>query len=78
MNKQQLLARINEIILESNGTVITFKDNLADTHLDSLSTVLLLTELDNQFSLSRKGTAWIDTLYIPSLTIKDLIVTCLT
>ena len=78
MNKQQILDKINEIIVEEKGVAITINDKFMDSELDSLGITIALITIDSEFPIFQNvpDDQAFESLDIPNLTIRELITLC--
>lgn len=77
--KQEILDRLNEIILEEKGSPVTMNSLFIDSELDSLGTLLTIITLEAEFPFFGhypEEEDALDDLDIPHLTIRDLITKC--
>jgi len=77
--KQEILDRLNEIIVEEKGQVVTMKSMWTDANLDSLGTVITIATLESEYPIF--GDLPVDadalqTLDFKTLTIRELIRKC--
>jgi len=75
--KQQILDRLNELIVEERGKPVKMTSSLRDAELDSLGTMIVLASLeaDYPFMKDAPGQGY-EILDIPNLTIRELIRKC--
>lgn len=77
--KQEVLDRLNEIIVEEKGTAVTMKSMWTDTNLDSLGTVITIATLEYEYpifaDLPNDADA-LQTLDFQKLTIRELVRKC--
>ncbi len=78
MNKKEVLSRINEVILEEKGTIVTIDSMFTDAQLDSLGTAISLITIDSEFEIfdPDKAEKDLSDLGIPELTIRELVEKC--
>jgi len=76
MNKQQVLDKINEIILDEKGVEVTIQQNFMDSNLDSLGVVVALITLDNEFGILEGIPEGQEFEGIETLTVRDLVYKC--
>jgi hypothetical protein len=77
--KQDILNRLNEIILEEKGTPVTINSMWSDANLDSLGTVMSLAVLESEYPIFKDippGTEALTTLDFKTLTIRELVKKC--
>lgn len=77
--KQQILDKLNEIIVEEKGSPIKMDSLFIDSELDSLGTMITLVTLEAEYPFFKdlpEGVDEIASLDIPNLTIRDLIRKC--
>jgi len=76
--ESEILERINEIIVDEQGTAVTIDSTFLDAQLDSLGTMITLITIDSEFQILDQSQAEVDfkELDIPNLTIRDLITKC--
>lgn len=77
--KQQILDRLNEIIVEEKGVPVSMKSMWTDSGLDSLGTVITIATLESEYPIFRDMPADADalaTLDFKTLTIRELIRQC--
>ena len=77
--KQEILDRLNEIILEEKGVRVTMKSNWRDAELDSLGTVITIAMLEADYPLFYDVPVDADalaTMDFENLTIRDLVNKC--
>lgn len=77
--KQQILDRLNEIIIEEKGIRVTMKDTWKDAELDSLGTVITIAVLESDYPIFKDVPIDADalsTLDFETLTIRDLVNQC--
>lgn len=77
--KQQILDRLNEIIIEEKGLRVTMNSTWKDTELDSLGTVLTIAFLEADYPLFYDEPVEADALAnmdFENLTIRDLVNKC--
>jgi len=78
MKKQEILNRINEIIIDEKGTELVPDGMFLDSNLDSLGITVALMIIDDEFSIF-KGMSEeeaFESLDIPNLTTRDLLNKC--
>lgn len=77
--KQEILDRLNEIIVEEKGTAVTMKSMWTDSDLDSLGTVITIATLESTYpifaDLPNDADA-LQTLDFKKLTIRELVRKC--
>jgi acyl carrier protein len=78
MRKQEILDRINEIIVDEKGQALTIDQNFLDSELDSLGVMIVIITLDAEFPIFKDipEDDQIDYLDIPNLTMRDLVAKC--
>lgn len=77
--KQQILDRLNEIIIEEKGVRVTMKSKWTDAELDSLGTVMTIAILEADYPLFYDEPIQADALAnmnFETLTIRDLVNKC--
>jgi hypothetical protein len=74
--KQEILNRLNEIIVDEKGQPVTMKDLFTDSELDSLGTILTIATLEADYPFLPIDGDAIKDLDIPNLTIRELIKKC--
>ena len=77
--KQEILNRLNEIIVEEKGFRVTMNSMWTDTDLDSLGTVITIAVLESDYPLFYDVPVDADallTLDFETLTIRDLVNKC--
>ena len=77
--KQQILDRLNEIIIEEKGLRVTMKSMWSDAELDSLGTVIAIAILESDYPIFKDVPVDADalsTLDFTTLTIRDLVNQC--
>lgn len=77
--KQEILNRLNEIIVEEKGMRVTMNSKWTDTDLDSLGTVITIAVLESDYPLFYDVPVDADaltTLDFETLTIRDLVNKC--
>lgn len=77
--KQQILDRLNEIIVEEKGERVTMNSLWTDSNLDSLGTVITIATLEADYPIFKDVPIDADalsTLDFPNLTIRDLVNKC--
>jgi acyl carrier protein len=78
--KQEILDRLNEIIVEEKGTPVTMKSMWTDTGLDSLGTVITIATLEyhypNMFADLPNDADALATIDFENLTIREIIKKC--
>lgn len=77
--KQEILDRLNEIIVEEKGSPVTMKSMFKDADLDSLGTMLTLVTLESDYPFMGEYSEEVDALKnldIENLTIRELIKKC--
>lgn len=79
MNKREILARINEILMDEKGRAVTMDSMFMDAELDSLGTSIALIVIDSEFHIfdPDKAEKDLSDLDIPNLTIRGLVVKCI-
>ena len=79
MNKRDILARINEIIVDEKGLAVPMEGMFLDAELDSLGTTITLITIDSEFQIFDPDEPEHDLsdLDIKNLTIRDLVVKCI-
>lgn len=79
MNKRDILARINELLLEEKGRKVAMDGNLRDAQLDFMGTTFFLIGLDNEFHMLDKADPERDFLHIriKGIQINELVTKCL-
>lgn len=78
MRKQEILDRINEIIVEEKGKALQSTDLFKNAELDSLGTAIVLITIDAEFFIFKGMTeeeAWAS-IDIPTITMRDLVNKC--
>ena len=73
--KQQILDRLNELIVEERGKPVTMNSSFSDAALDSLGTMIVLASLDADYPFADRNSDFTE-LDIPNLTIRELIRKC--
>ena len=79
MKKQQILDRLNEIIVEEKGSPVKMSDMWTDAQLDSLGTVIVIAMLESEFPFFKEYSDDVDalaTIDFQTLTIRELIKKC--
>ena len=76
MNTEEVLAKINEIIVDEKGQAVTMDSMLLDADLDSLGISIALITIDSEFEILNQEED-LSALDIPNLTITDLVEKCL-
>ena len=76
MSPEEILTRVNEIIVEEKGLAVTIEEALLDAELDSLGTSIVLITIDSEFDIFGQDEDLSD-LDIPNLTINDLVEKCI-
>lgn len=77
--KQQILDRLNEIIIEEKGLRVTMKSMWSDAKLDSLGTVIAIAVLESDYPIFKDVPVDADaltTINFETLTIRDLVNQC--
>jgi acyl carrier protein len=77
--KQDILNRLNEIIIEEKGQPVTMSSKWTDAGLDSLGTVMTIATLEADYPIFKDLPADADALKsldFQNLTIRDLIKQC--
>ena len=75
--EQEVLDRINEIILEEEGSPITMEGKFQDVQLDSLGMLMLMVSIDAEFSIfDGKSEEELQNFDHPGLTTKELVSKC--
>jgi acyl carrier protein len=76
--KQVILDRLNDIIKDEKGVIVTMDDDFLDSELDSLGTVLTIAILESEypFFAGMKDEDAFQSLDIANLTIRELIKLC--
>ncbi len=77
--KQEILDRLNEIIIEEKGIRVTMDSLLKDAELDSLGTVIAIAVLESDYPIFKDVPVDADalsTLDFTTLTIRDLVNKC--
>lgn len=78
MNKDKVLKRINEIVIEEKGVPVDKNSLFTDTQLDSLGTMIVLATIDAEFKPFKEGfEKWFSSVDINTLTIRDVINKCI-
>ncbi len=73
MRKQSILNKINEIIVEEKGTAISIDSKFLDANLDSLSVIVVLVALDDEYQILKDVPNGEETNGLEDLTIRDII-----
>ena len=77
MHKEEILVRINELIVDEKGSAVTMGDKTSDAQLDSLGLLMLMVSLDTEFPIfDGKSEEEYQSLYTSDLTIEELILEC--
>lgn len=77
--KQEILDRINEVILDENGKAVTIDNTFLESELDSLGVMLTLITLDDDYHFLLdvpEDADIVEYLGVLTLTIKDLVNLC--
>lgn len=77
--KQDILDRLNEIIVDEKGYAITINDKFIDSNLDSLGSMITIVTLEAEYPFFKdlpEGTDELESLDIPNLTIRELLKKC--
>lgn len=78
MKKQDILDRINELIVDEKGTAVSINGMFNDSGLDSLGKTIVLITIDSEFPIFKgipEG-AEFESLDIPNLTMRELLRKC--
>jgi len=77
--EQEVLEFINGVVRNNNGTKVTLKSKLSETHLDSLGYLILLTELEAKYrgfnQLSEAEDPFVDIDYTKVI-VEDIVKLC--
>ena len=78
MTKQEILNRINEIIIEEKGSPVTIGNKFIDSDLDSLGTMIAFMTIDSEFPIfeGKDEDQAFTELDIPNLTVRELVTKC--
>jgi acyl carrier protein len=73
--KQEILDRLNEIIIEEKGSPVTINSTWMEADLDSLGTLITVATLESEypFIAPDKG---LDSIDWPNFTIRELVKLC--
>lgn len=77
--KQEILDRLNEIIVEEKGVRVTMDSLFSDSELDSLGTVITIATLEADYPIFKdlpKDADALSTINFETLTIRELIRQC--
>lgn len=77
--KQQVLDRLNEIIVEEKGIPVTMDSMWTDSELDSLGTVITFAILESEYPIFKDMECDADalsTIDLQTLTIRELVKQC--
>ena len=77
--KQQILDRLNEIIIDEKGVHVTMNNMFSDAELDSLGTVITIATLEADYPIFKDIPIDADalaTMDFETLTIRDLVNKC--
>ncbi len=80
MKKQEILDRINEIIVEEKGNKVGPDDLFVSSELDSLGIMITLVTIDSEFPILGEPSEdknEFDDLDIPNLTMRELVNKCI-
>lgn len=78
--KQEILDRLNEIILEEKGTKVSMNSTFADANLDSLGTVITIASLEAEYPIFKDlpiDQDALSTIDFQTLTIRELVRKCI-
>jgi acyl carrier protein len=78
--KQEILDRLNEIIIEEKGVRVTMDSKFSDAELDSLGTVITIATLEGDYPIFKDVPIDADalsTMNFETLTIRELVRQCI-
>jgi len=73
--KQDILNRLNEIVVEEKGVPVTMDSDWTDTDLDSLGTLITIATLESEYPIFEPGEG-LESLDFHTLTIRELVKKC--
>lgn len=76
MTKQDILDRINEIVIDEKGLKLSINGNFVDSDLDSLGVVIVIITLDDEFGILKGIPKGKEFDGIEELTVRDLVYKC--
>jgi acyl carrier protein len=76
--KQEILDRLNEIIVDEKGVRVDMNSMWTDAELDSLGTVITIAVLESEYPIFKDipDADALSTIDFPNLTIRDLVNKC--
>jgi acyl carrier protein len=76
--KQEILDRLNEIIVDEKGVRVDMNSMWTDAELDSLGTVITIAILESEYPIFKDipDADALSTIDFPNLTIRDLVNKC--